>query len=153
MTLVKVKHHTGCLLNEHADELAELGPQAEEPEICPGPQKYVSFWLQVRPTTRSFAERSTKTLPRDSAPNRSLFEELMASNTFLAVKPDIADVAGVETTDQKRKCWGSSISTNEWVSDNLDQGPAKQQLHVTDGQADALWTRLQQLEPQRKRRS
>jgi hypothetical protein len=45
LTLVKVKSHTGCLLNECADELAELGRQAEGPEICPGPQKYGSFWL------------------------------------------------------------------------------------------------------------
>jgi ribonuclease HI len=40
VTLVKVKSHTGCLLNECADELAELGRQAENPEICPGPPKY-----------------------------------------------------------------------------------------------------------------
>jgi ribonuclease HI len=73
LTLVKVKSHTGCLLNERADELAELGRQAEGPEICPGPQKYGSFWLRIRPTTREFAENCNKTLPRDSAPNRSLF--------------------------------------------------------------------------------
>jgi ribonuclease HI len=36
VTLIKVKSHTGCLLNERADELAELGRQAENPEICPG---------------------------------------------------------------------------------------------------------------------
>ncbi len=29
VTLVKEKSHTGCLLNERADELAELGRQAE----------------------------------------------------------------------------------------------------------------------------
>jgi hypothetical protein len=33
-----LKSHTGCLLNERADELAELGRQAEGPEIGPGPQ-------------------------------------------------------------------------------------------------------------------
>ncbi len=33
VTLVKVKSHTGCLLNQRADELAELGRQAENPEI------------------------------------------------------------------------------------------------------------------------
>ena len=37
--LLKVKSHTECLLNERADELAELGRTAEGPEICPGPPK------------------------------------------------------------------------------------------------------------------
>ncbi len=39
VTLVKVKSHAGCLLNEHADELAKLGRQAKGPKICPGPPK------------------------------------------------------------------------------------------------------------------
>ena len=50
VTLVKVKSHTGCLLNELADEQAELGRANEGSEISPGPQKYGSFWLRVRPT-------------------------------------------------------------------------------------------------------
>jgi hypothetical protein len=74
-----------CLLNERADELAELGWQAEGPKICPGPQKYGSFWLRVRPTTREFAGNCNKTLPRDSAPNSSLFEAVATFNTLLAV--------------------------------------------------------------------
>jgi hypothetical protein len=74
-------------MNVHADELAELGPgrQAEEPEICPGPQKYGSFWMQVRQTTREFAGICKKTLPRDSTPNHSLFEAVVAFNTLRAV--------------------------------------------------------------------
>ncbi len=55
--MVKVKSHTGCLLNERADEQAEQGEIAEGPEICMGPQKYGSFWLRVRPETREFAEK------------------------------------------------------------------------------------------------
>ena len=41
VTLVKVKSHTGCLLNERADELAELGRQAENPKIALPPQNTV----------------------------------------------------------------------------------------------------------------
>ena len=84
--LVKVKSHTGCLLNERADELAELGRQAENPEICPGPQKYGSFWLRIRPVVRECAEKLSKPLPRDSAPNRSLLTAVVAFNTFRAIK-------------------------------------------------------------------
>ena len=69
ISLVKVKSHTGCLMNERADELAELGRVEEEPVLCPGPQKYGSFWLKIRPSTREFAEKSGKSLPKDSAPN------------------------------------------------------------------------------------
>ena len=86
VTLVKVKSHTGCLLNELADEQAELGRANEGSEICPGPQKYGSFWLRVRPTAREHAEKCGVQLPRDSAPNRSLLERVAASNTLRAVK-------------------------------------------------------------------
>ena len=86
ITLLKVKSHTGCLLNERADELAELGRTAEGPEICPGPQKYGSFWLRVRPETRRLAEACGKSLPRDSAPNRSLLEKVAASHALRAVR-------------------------------------------------------------------
>jgi hypothetical protein len=55
VTLVKVKSHTVCLLNERADELAELGRHGEGPEICPGPQKYGSFWLRARLAAREYA--------------------------------------------------------------------------------------------------
>ena len=86
ITLLKVKSHTGCLLNERADELAELGRTAEGPEICPGPQKYGSFWLRVRPETRLLAEECGKPLPRDSAPNRSLLEKVAAFHALRAVR-------------------------------------------------------------------
>ena len=86
ITLLKVKSHTGCLLNERADELAELGRTAEGPEICPGPQKYGSFWLRVRPETRRLAEECGKVLPRDSAPNRSLLEKIAVSHALRAVR-------------------------------------------------------------------
>ncbi len=86
MTLLNVKSHTGCLLNECADELAELGRQAETLEICPGPPKYGSFWLRIRPAVREYAEKCSKSLPRDSAPNRSLLDAVVAFNTLRAVK-------------------------------------------------------------------
>ena len=86
VTLVKVKSHTGCLLNELADEQAELGRMAEGPEICQGPQKYGSFWLRVRPEARELAAKSGKMLPRDSAPNHSLLEKVAVSNTLRAAK-------------------------------------------------------------------
>ena len=86
ITLLKVKSHTGCLLNERADELAELGRTAEGPELCPGPQKYGSFWLRVRPETRRLAEECGKQLPRDSAPNSSLLEKVAASHALRAVR-------------------------------------------------------------------
>ncbi len=86
VTLVKIKSHSGCLMNELADEQAELGRMTEH-EICPGPPKYGSFWLRVRPAVRELAESSGKPLPRDSAPkspNRSLLEKMAASHTLRA---------------------------------------------------------------------
>ena len=63
VTLVKVKSHTGCLLNELADEQAELGRANEESEICPGPQKYGTFWLRVRQQVREYAANCGVQLP------------------------------------------------------------------------------------------
>ena len=57
ITLVKIKSHTGCLMNERADELAEIGRTVDRPKLCPGPQKYGSFWqnLAQNQTNRSNA--------------------------------------------------------------------------------------------------
>ena len=82
---MKVKSHTGCLLNERADERAELGYSAEAPEICPGPRKYGSVWLGVRSHVRALAAQCGKSLPRDSAPNHSLLKRTVGANTRRAV--------------------------------------------------------------------
>ena len=60
-TLVKIKCHTGCLMNERADELAEIGRMVDMPELCPGPQKYGSFWLRIKPIVRTQAENARNT--------------------------------------------------------------------------------------------
>jgi hypothetical protein len=104
VTLVKVKSHTGCLLKERADELAELGRQTENPEICPGPQKYGSFWLRTRPVVREYAEFS-KSLPRDSAPNRSLLEAVVAFNTLRRHQETQHYVRYRSLTPQRRSCF------------------------------------------------
>jgi hypothetical protein len=85
VTLVKIKSHSGCLMNERANEQAELSRTAEGPASCPGPQKYGSFWLRVRPAVREIANSSGKTLPRDSAPKRSLLEKTASFNTLSAL--------------------------------------------------------------------
>ena len=51
--LVKVKSHTGCLMNERADELAERGYGEDVKEVCSAPQKYGSLWLKVQPHVRA----------------------------------------------------------------------------------------------------
>jgi hypothetical protein len=37
---IKVKSHTGCLLNERAYDCAEHGYTSEYDTLCPGPDKY-----------------------------------------------------------------------------------------------------------------
>lgn len=82
--LVKVKSHTGCLLNERADECAEYGYNADS-EICPGPRKYGSVWLGIRPHVRASAAQLGKALPRDSAPNHCVLNRAVRANTRRAV--------------------------------------------------------------------
>ncbi len=83
--LVKVKSHTGCLMNERADELAEQGCNEEAQEVCPAPQIYGSLWLRVQPHVRTLAAQCQKPLPRDSAPNWSLLKKVAGANTRRAV--------------------------------------------------------------------
>ena len=85
LRLVKVKSHTGCLLNERADVYAERGYREETPEICPGPRKFGSVWLGVRPHVRASTAQSGKSLPRDSAPNHSLLKKTVRANARRAV--------------------------------------------------------------------
>lgn len=47
--LVKVKSHSGLLMNERADALAEHGRLSEEPPLWPGPRKLDPLFLKVRP--------------------------------------------------------------------------------------------------------
>jgi hypothetical protein len=58
ITLMKIKSHAGCLMNEGADEQAEEGRTADHEELCLGPQKYGARLLLVEnpgkcPTTSS----------------------------------------------------------------------------------------------------
>ena len=78
--LVKIKSHTGCLMNERADELAERGYCEDALEVCSAPQKYGSLWLKVQPHVRNLAAQCQTPLPRDSAPNRSLLKRVARAN-------------------------------------------------------------------------
>jgi ribonuclease HI len=52
LTLFKVKSHSGCQLNEMADELADIGSASEDEPICPGPQKFGSLLFSIQPLVR-----------------------------------------------------------------------------------------------------
>ena len=93
-------------MNERADEQAELGRKTEGPEICPGPQKYGSLWLRVKPAVRELAVSSGKPLPRDSAPNRSLLGKTAGAHTHLPVAGNVGRLAGRQG--------GGEISRDDW---------------------------------------
>ena len=79
--LMKVKSHTGCLLNERADEQAELGYDDTAQEICPAPQKFGSLALRTRQHVRELVQGCNKALPRDSAPNQNIIKSVVGANT------------------------------------------------------------------------
>jgi ribonuclease HI len=59
VVLVKVKSHTGCLLNERADECAELSYTTDHDILCPGPDKYGSLLAEI-PENSSKCPRSSE---------------------------------------------------------------------------------------------
>jgi ribonuclease HI len=86
ITLMKIKSHAGCLMNERADEQAEDGRKADHPELCPGPQKLGSFWLRIQDQVRKQAAKCTKQLPRNSAPNRSILRAVSKIHILRAMR-------------------------------------------------------------------
>jgi len=66
--LVKVKSHSGLLMNERADALAEHGRLSEEPPLWPGPRKLDPLFLKVRPGVRKIIG----CLPDDNVPDKLL---------------------------------------------------------------------------------
>jgi ribonuclease HI len=87
VVLMKVKSHAGCLLNERADALADLGALSEEEQIFPGPSKYGTLWLRARASWRDRvrSEQLHHVLPRDSAPNKSILKQIITVNLFRAM--------------------------------------------------------------------
>jgi hypothetical protein len=69
--LVKIKSHTGCLLNERSDEQVEIGYSTEDPNSFPGPQKFASLSIRARSQLRTSARECKISIPRDSAPNHT----------------------------------------------------------------------------------
>ena len=88
MTLVKVKSHSGCYLNDKADECSSLGCASDSPVLFPGPQKYGTLQLRVQPTLRHIVseERIRAALPSDNVPNKKLLQQVLQINTWRAVR-------------------------------------------------------------------
>jgi hypothetical protein len=72
--MMKVKGHSGCLLNERADEHADYDRIAEGPKLCPGPKKHSFLWLRVTPIVREYADQCKKQLPRYNVPKKHLLD-------------------------------------------------------------------------------
>ncbi len=71
VVLVKVNSYTGCLLNERADEYAELGYTSDHDTLCHG-ALWASLWLRIRPNIRdlAIAKDHRQQLQSDGAPIR-----------------------------------------------------------------------------------
>ena len=78
--LVKIKSHTGCLLNERSDEQVEIGYSTADPEASPGPQKFASLSIRTRCQVRNSARECKISIPRDSAPNHKILKGVIATN-------------------------------------------------------------------------
>ena len=88
LVLMKVKSHAGCYHNDLSDEQADLGCTSENESLCPGPQKYGTLHLRIKPSLHSLAEREKAcvVLPQDTAPNKVILRKVVSFNTQRAVK-------------------------------------------------------------------
>jgi hypothetical protein len=84
--LVKIKSHTGCLLNERSDEQVEIGYSTEDPEAFSGPQKFASLSIRARSQVRTSARECKISIPRDSAPNHKVLKGVVSTNICKAAR-------------------------------------------------------------------
>jgi hypothetical protein len=136
LTLVKVKSHSDCQLNEMADELADIGRASEDEPICPGPQKYGSLLLRIQPSVREQidGEKTGHPLPRDGAPNKARLKAVVAVNTQRAAKPrntifvrealhrpdsNVVRTCIAKCDDSTVRCWMKTMSGTYPVSSYL----------------------------------
>jgi len=84
--LMKVKSHAGCQLNDMADERADAGCISDVEPLFPGPHKYGSLHLRIKPALRSQLSEDGVNLPRDSAPNKTLLQRLVARSMLQAAR-------------------------------------------------------------------
>jgi len=135
--LKKIKGHTGCMLNELADERADKGYADDGQPLCPGPQKYGSLWLRIRPSLRAAAESEgiTSSLPRNSAPDKLILRRVAALNTLraTALRSTIFVTTALHREDSKivrkviRLCTESAIRC--WIKAMCATYPIYTYLH------------------------
>ena len=65
---------------------AELGYTSDHDILCPGPDKYGSLWLRIRPNVRDLTKDHRQQLQSDRAPNKRILEKVIAANNLRAVK-------------------------------------------------------------------
>ena len=137
IVMMKIKGHTGCMHNELADERADTGCQDEGAPLCPGPQKYGSLWVRIRPYLREAAEAVGKEtfLPRDSAPGRSILRRVASLNALraTATRSTIFVQAALHRTDSTivrkviDKCSEAAIRC--WIKTMCGTYPTHKYLH------------------------
>ena len=80
--LLKVKSHSGCLLNERADFYASQG-HASDRLVSPGPATFSVIQLRVKDVVR---EKAAASLPRDGIPNNELVTRMVTVHVQQALQ-------------------------------------------------------------------
>jgi hypothetical protein len=75
--LVKVKSHSGCLLNDRSDEQAYRGYTVEIPEAFPA---LTSLTLRVRNPVGELTSECKTSIPQDNAPNCKILRGVISTN-------------------------------------------------------------------------
>ncbi len=78
--LVKVKSHSGCLLNDRSDEQADRGYTVETPEAFPATPKFTSLTLRVHNPVRELNSECKTLIPLDNAPNCKILRGVISTN-------------------------------------------------------------------------
>jgi ribonuclease HI len=115
--LVKVKSHSGLLMNDRADALAEQGRLSEEPPRWPGARKLEPLRLVVRQSVRELHP----TLPDDNVPDKRLIRR------------------AVEQVELTAACRKGTTFSREMLQDPVSCGPVLAAIGSMPDSTVRLW--------------
>ena len=94
MTLINVKSHASCFVNEMADKRDQKGCLSEAVQIYPGQNKDGAFVLHIKELLRAQVaeDKLNAPLPRNEAPNKQILRQTISVKLSTSYEPSNLEI-------------------------------------------------------------